>query len=322
MIHPSPELLAVSRRFFGKILAHDTADLHAFLTEDDRLRFVGSDAHEYWSGAVVRDGIGDFFAAIPPVVSFEEREAEAFENGSAGWCSFVFEVHFEGHAEPHIARETLVFALDGASWKIVQRHGSVPVSNQTSLGIEQSAIQKLVDAAAEGFALNQREGLASIMFTDVVSSSALAEVIGNAAWSARISTHFAMLRKVIEGAGGQFVKSLGDGTLSSFPSARSALEAAQTLQQRMAAQTEEPRLSIRIGLHTGDVVQTEDDFFGSVVNRAARITSIADPGEIAVSEATRAMIGTDSRFHFDAPTQETLKGFDGIHAIYRLALAP
>ena len=123
---------------------------------------------------------------------------------------------------------------------------------------------------------------------------------------------------IVEAHDGQFVKSLGDGTMSSFPSARQALSAAQAIQKTLAQQTDEPRLSLRIGLHTGDVVQSDDDFFGSVVNLAARITGAAEPGTILVSDVTRAMVGASPDFTFAALAPVHLKGFDGSYKTHVL----
>jgi class 3 adenylate cyclase len=111
---------------------------------------------------------------------------------------------------------------------------------------------------------------------------------------------------------------MGDGTMSSFPSARRALSAAQEIQRAMAAAGDEPRLALRIGLHTGEVVQAQDDFFGSVVNKAARIAASAGEGDIRLSDVTRAMIGAAPEFDFDGPETVLLKGLDGEHRLYRL----
>ena len=156
------------------------------------------------------------------------------------------------------------------------------------------------------------------MFTDLVGSSTLASALGDQVWTPIITAHFAMISKHVEAHDGQFVKSLGDGTMSSFSSARSALSAARDIQTSLDADTSEPRLGLRIGLHTGDVVQSDDDFFGTVVNTAARITSSAGPGEICVSGVTRMMVGADASFSFSEPITAHLKGIKGEQTLYRL----
>lgn len=323
MIQPSPELLAVSRRWHRAILNGNAKELPNFLSDRDYLRFVGTAEGELWSGAPVRKAIGDFFAAIPSGTHGEETFAEAFEGDGIGWSCFTHRIRF-GHNpdDPVEIRTTLIFALEDGAWKIVQRHASVPIPNVELMGTEQSAIADLVKAAQDGFTLGQREGLASVMFTDIVNSSRLASAMGDRLWSAEMTRHFAALRGIVEAGGGQFVKSLGDGTMSSFPSVRAALRAAARMQEAMQADTDGPAIQLRIGIHTGEVVQTEEDFFGTVVNKAARVAATAGAGEIAVSEETHGLAGTGAGFRFRDPVRVALKGFEGEHLIYRLEAAP
>ncbi len=322
MIRPSPELLAVARRWFRAVIERQDGQLKHFMSRGDVLRFVGSAEGETWSGPAVRKAIDAHFAEIPNVLKYEEIFAEAHEKDGVGWTFFVNRFWFETRADPIVFHSTLVFVLEDNAWKIVLRHASVPAPNKDTTGHEHAAIQALVDAAQQGFSLGQREGLASVMFTDVVDSSTLANALGDRAWSSRMGAHFAEIRRIIETHGGQFVKSLGDGTMSSFSSARAALSAAVEIQRAMAARTEEPVLHLRIGLHTGDVVQSDDDFFGNVVNKAARITAMAQPGTIRVSDTTRAMVGGCGDLAFTAPLVVRLKGFDGDHATHALDWAP
>ncbi len=316
MIRPSPEILAVSRRWYNAV-PHDENVLRNLLSDRNHLRFVGTADGEVWSGGAVRDGIGEFFGVIPAVLKYEETFAEAYENGETGWSCFTHDIVFANQPDrPFCFRTTLIFALEDGAWKIVQRHASVPISNMELMKTEQTAIADLVAAAQEGFALDQREGLATIMFTDIVNSSGLAAAMGDRLWTAEIARHFGTLRDIIEGGGGQFVKSLGDGTMSSFPAPNQALQAAQSIL-RTIAQSDGPAISLRIGIHSGDVVQSEDDFFGTVVNKAARIAAMAEPGTILVSDATRAL-GEASDMRFGPPETVSLRGLEGEHQIHRL----
>ena len=210
MIQPSPELIAVSRRLHQAILTGNTEILPEFFSSDENLRFIGTAENEYWNGSVVSRGLSDFFKEVPEIYAAEEVEAEAFENGETGWSSFVYRIHFAGLPKPSIQRTTLILVLDGAAWKIIQRHGSAPIPNSVHMGIEQTAIQRLVDAARdESLALDQTEGLASVVFTDLEGSTGLAAALGDRRWSILINDHFQVLAEIVEQHGGQFVKSLG-----------------------------------------------------------------------------------------------------------------
>ena len=320
MTRPSAEILAVARRWIGAIQHRRQIELRNLLSEHAHLRFVGTGDGELWAGQVVREGIANFFGAIPAFLKHEETFAEAFENGDTGWACLTHELVFANQPERiFFVRTTLIFALEDGVWKIVHRHGSVPFPNMEFVGSAQTAIADLVAAAREGFSLDQREGFASIMFTDIVNSSRLASVMGDRLWSAEVSRHFAALRQHIEESGGQFVKSLGDGTMSTFPGAGAAMRAAQAIQRSLAAQSKEPRLRVRIGLHTGDVIEAGDDFFGTVVNKAARVAATAPPGEILVSDATRVMVGGAVEFTFGDSAEVQLKGLEGSHVVHGLS---
>ncbi|WP_432817416.1 adenylate/guanylate cyclase domain-containing protein [Sulfitobacter sp. JB4-11] len=315
MLQESPELLAISRRWYNAVVTRKEAELQNYLSQASELRFVGSAKGEHWFGAAVREGIGRHFNEVPEVTKKEEALAEAFEFGDVGWSFFTHRFWFEGMSDPVEFRTTLIFALENGSWKIMHRHASVPSSNETTTGHGHSAIQELLDAAHSDFNLGQTEGLASIMFTDIAHSSPIAEAVGDRIWSGFVAEHFDDVRHTIEAHGGQFVKSLGDGTMSSFASARSALEAAVAIQSKMARQTQEPFVSVRIGIHTGDVVRSSDDFFGTVVNKAARITAVAEAGAIYLSDTTHAVVGTATDFAFSKPKSIILKGLAGEHQV-------
>lgn len=318
MYRDSPELLAVSRRFFDAIERQSSQKIHNFLAKRDPLRFIGSAVEECWGGDVVREGIDDFFGAVPDRAYFEEVSAEAYECGDAGWAWFVHKIAFvDAPDKVFTVRNSLCFILEDGAWKVVHRHGSVPLPNSEFTGVAQTAIADLVAAAEKGFALGQRDGFASIMFTDIVNSSLIAEVMGDRLWSNEVTRHFETLQRTIEEIDGQFVKSLGDGTMSSFSSPEHALTAAQSIM-RDVVESDGPNITLRIGIHTGDVVQSKSDFFGSVVNKAARIADLAQAGEVCLSQSTWEMVSESQNFSFSDPSEVQLKGFKGEHAIYRL----
>lgn len=98
--------------------------------------------------------------------------------------------------------------------------------------------------------------------------------------------------RVLPAQDGRLVKSLGDGLLATFPSARQGVDAALAAQSLMRGldrdgETTLPPLRLRAGLHLGDVVADGLDVYGSDVNLAARLASAARPGEVVVSAAVR-----------------------------------
>ena len=133
-----------------------------------------------------------------------------------------------------------------------------------------------------------------------------------------VNSHIKSLSSVIEAHDGILVKTLGDGTMSTFLSARGALTAERAIQTTISSSIHEPELQIRIGIHTGDVIQSEGDFFGNVVNKAARIASAADPNQILLSETTRVMVGNSGDFNFGSPKLVLLRGFESSQSISEL----
>jgi class 3 adenylate cyclase len=75
--------------------------------------------------------------------------------------------------------------------------------------------------------------------------------------------------------------------------------------------------SVRVGLHSGDVIHAEGDYVGMTVNKAARIAAAARGGEIMVSAVTAELVG-DHGFEFGEPMTVTLKGLAGTHRIIPL----
>lgn len=94
---------------------------------------------------------------------------------------------------------------------------------------------------------------------------------------------------------GQVVKQMGDGWLAEFASAVDAVRCALSMQERSA----ETALSMRVGVHVGEVAHVEGDIFGTGVNIAARLEAAADPGGVAISDDVRRLIRSvvDTAFH-------------------------
>lgn len=317
MTTPSPELVAIVGRWNEAVRTCDRATIENLLSGDDALRYIGSDLNEFWSGDVLRRGLADHFAEVPDF-HYVGGKTEAFENGQTGWAVWRGQIHISSTDVLSDYRISFVFALEHGSWKVVQMHLSNPTPNIDKLGIEHAALDALVAAAQQGPFRLGREGMATVMFTDVVDSSAHADLMGDRRWLSRIDTHFQNVTGIVEAAGGTLVKSLGDGTMATFTSTRSALCAAIDIQRAAQADTTAPEMRLRIGMHTGDVIENKGDFFGTVVNKAARITAAAAPDEIRVSDATKIMLGRHDTLTFDDPQDITLKGLEGFHRLYRL----
>jgi class 3 adenylate cyclase len=76
---------------------------------------------------------------------------------------------------------------------------------------------------------------------------------------------------------------------------------------------------VRVGVHTGEVIQQADEFFGQAVNYAARVAGAAAGGEILASGLVHDLVSTDREFRFAPPREVELKGIEGLQHLYPLA---
>ncbi len=316
-VSPSPELIAVVRRWNKAVQDRDRAVLENMLSTSEHLRYQGSADEESWSGQVFRQGFVDHTKEIPDY-AWQEHSLEAFECGNAGWAHCEATMTFATNGKAALHRFTFVLHLENGVWKIMQMHVSNPTSNMEKIGIEHEALNALIEAARREFTQEQSEGTASVMFTDIAGSSEITRRLGDQEWIKIISDHFDLAEKVIHAHQGRLVKSLGDGTMSIFPSVHDAVQAAVNFQRENRSATVDTALGLRIGIHTGDVIHKDEDFFGSVVNKAARVTNVSGPYEIHVTEVTRLLVGNTAGLKFSAPKPVQLKGFGGHQTVYLL----
>ncbi|MEP2530101.1 adenylate/guanylate cyclase domain-containing protein [Shimia sp.] len=320
-ITPSPELGAIVRRWLRSYAAGDKDAVVNVFSDDPALGYIGSSHGEIWRGNTLRRGMMSYIDDIPNF-SWDRDDFRGFECGNLGWVEWFGERIALDNGKEITFRSTFVLHLERGVWRIVHVHNSNPVSNMEALGYESRGFEDLLDAAENTLTDLGQTGIASVMFTDIADSTALAETCGDAVWSRIVNAHLKAVGALIEGAGGTLVKTLGDGTMSSFPTASAALTAATNIQRENAALDAEPRLRLRVGVHTGDVVETDGDYLGTVVNKAARVAAMTAPDDIRVSDATRVMVGGASAFDFGKPATTTLKGLEGEHVIYRLEWQP
>jgi class 3 adenylate cyclase len=314
---PSPELAAIAKRWIESYAARRSEAVVNLFSSSAATTFIGSDEGELLTGAGFHQTFQAFSNDQVKLVT-RDIEATGYQAGDFGWVWVTMWVDAPEAGKSVRFRNTFIFHLERDVWRIVHIHNSNPKPNIESMGYTSRSIEELAASARSGKLDLGQTGIASVMFTDIVDSTALAAAMGDAAWSQTIQRHLGKISGVITDHGGRMVKSLGDGTLSSFASARAALAAAQAIQQMMQSEQTEPRLILRIGIHTGDVVHADNDVLGGVVNKAARVAASAHPGDVRLSDATRAMIGQTSEFQFSAPLEASLKGLEGQHILYRL----
>jgi adenylate cyclase len=135
----------------------------------------------------------------------------------------------------------------------------------------------------------------TFLFADLVGFTALAELEGDDRALAVALELQRRTQDVLTAHGGEQVKSIGDGLMLRCSRPSAAIQ----LGLRLVEAMDEPGLPpVRVGIHSGPALSNGGDWYGTTVNVAARLCSVAPPGRVLVSEATRSRAGTTCRVHF------------------------
>jgi class 3 adenylate cyclase len=164
-------------------------------------------------------------------------------------------------------------------------------------------------------------GTVTILFSDIEGSTALNERLGDVRWVELLRTHHAIVRKLVQDHSGYEVKAQGDGFMVAFASARGAVQCARAIQRAIEARLgEHPdgSIRVRIGLHTGEAIRDEADFYGKNVVLAARITDQARGGEILASSVVKQLTESAGDIRFDNGREVELDGVAGTQTVYRV----
>mgnify|MGYP001814417148 FL=1 len=136
---------------------------------------------------------------------------------------------------------------------------------------------------------------ATILFTDLVGFTEYTDACGDAAAVAVLDQQTAIARAALDQTPGRLVKELGDGLMFWFEQPEAALRSALSMLTDVATARDSRAfpLGVRMGMHCGEVTRRGDDFVGRTVNVAARITDLAGPGELVVSDGIVAALAPD-----------------------------
>jgi class 3 adenylate cyclase len=163
-----------------------------------------------------------------------------------------------------------------------------------------------------GAADERDPGIRTILFTDIVDSTALTQSVGDEAAMALFDVHNTVVRNALADLGGREIKHTGDGIMASFVSAAAAVKCAAQIQRELAQHADNQRdrpVRVRIGAAAGEPVEQHRDLFGCTVQLAARLCSHASPEQILVSNVI-AELCMGKGFSFEDVGEITLKGFD------------
>jgi class 3 adenylate cyclase len=173
---------------------------------------------------------------------------------------------------------------------------------------DREIIDRIVDETEEFLTGYRAESeldrvLATVLFTDIVDSTKRAAALGDRMWRALLDRHDEIVRQQLSRFRGREVKNLGDGFLATFDGPARAVRCASAI-----AGTVQPLgISVRSGLHTGEIELKRDDIGGIAVHVAARVVAMAEPGETLVSNTVRDLVA-GSGLRFDDRGFHALRG--------------
>ena len=188
-------------------------------------------------------------------------------------------------------------------FEIPPGHDGYTVGDEPSVQIEWSGLR-----AFAGFRLTgtYNRALVTLLFTDLVDSTAMAKRLGDGAWRDVLSAHYEATRAALERHHGHEVNTTGDGLLATFDGPAAALRCAAAVGRAAGREG----LQIRASVHVGEVQLVGTDVRGVAVHEAARILGVAAADEILVSTTTRALAG-NAGFVFEPRGMHILKGLPG-----------
>ena len=161
---------------------------------------------------------------------------------------------------------------------------------------------------------NTERVLGAVLFTDIVDSTAVAESLGPGRWRELVGTHNERIQLELDRFRGRLVKTTGDGVLALFDGSERAVRAAAAICVAAGSLG----ISIRAGIHTGEIEIAAGDVRGMAVHVAARVMAVAGAGQVYVSATTRELVADSGLAFVDAGVHE-LKGVSGARQLYRLA---
>jgi len=155
--------------------------------------------------------------------------------------------------------------------------------------------------------------LATLLMTDIVGSTNILARVGDQAWKQQLGDHDRIVRAEIGRAGGIEIDTTGDGFLAEFTSAAGALETAL----RTCTSIEAIGVTVRVGVHTGEIERVDGNVRGLAVHTTARVMAAAGPSEV-LTTLTTTLLAQPGAFTFTSVGTRELKGLPAPIELFRV----
>jgi class 3 adenylate cyclase len=159
--------------------------------------------------------------------------------------------------------------------------------------------------------------LATVLFTDIVGSTDLAARLGDKRWHALLEQHHRLVREQLSRFRGREIDTAGDGFFATLDGPARAIRCATTIRDRLR----DLGLTVRAGLHTGEVELMGDKVGGIAVHTGARVSAQAGPGEVLVSRTVVDLVA-GSGIIFEDRGEHRLKGVPGLWRLFAVTTYP
>ena len=216
------------------------------------------------------------------------------------WCE-IHHIGFvvSGHLHVEMHDGPSIDLVGGDAFEIPPGHDAWVIGDEPWVSVDYAGRRLFAKAKIE---MSERV-LRTIVFTDLSKSTETLSRIGDAQWRLLLAEHNTLARSDMERFGGREVKTTGDGFLVIYESPAGAVRSAAAMLDSAAR----VGLTTRAGVHIGEIEICGEDIGGIAVNAAARILSIANPGEVLVSSTARELLA-GSGMVFEDRGEHVLRG--------------
>ena len=181
-----------------------------------------------------------------------------------------------------------------------------------------AAIRDFVEPICmSGARIEHESVLATILFTDIVGSTAKAAELGDARWRELLEQHHARIRRELARYRGVELDTAGDGFFARFDGPARAIRCASAITDSVR----EIGIEVRVGLHTGECELVDNKVAGLAVSIGARVAAQAQPGEVLVSQTVKDLVAGSGLLAFEDRGAAELKGVPGEWRLYAVAVA-
>lgn len=224
-------------------------------------------------------------------------------------CQFHHQgVMLSGHMQVSTSDGAQRIIGPGEAFDIPPGHDANVVGDEPCISIEFRGARDWAKPAVAGERI-----LATLLFTDIVGSTAIAARMGDKAWKQLLAQHYERVRQELDHFNGYELKTTGDGILAIFDGTARAVRCAA----RICEVVRNDGIEVRAGVHSGEVERHTDSVQGVAVHVAARIMALAGAGEVLLSASTVALL-EGSGLSFSDTGEHELKGLDRRRRLYRL----